>query len=219
MLHFQGLNHNLLKFMRTITICLLLTLSFYGLSGQKAPRILQGQIFKTDTLTLNDAEIELAQQLNDYRRSKGLRAIALSASLSMVARIHVYDLSEHYQPGKSCNLHSWSSGGYWSSCCYTNDHSRAACMWDKPRELTEYQGDGYEIAFFSNYEYNSTAGKIDDALSGWKASRGHHELIVNRGKWADSEWKAMGVGVFGGYIVVWFGEQTDPAGMPLIAGE
>lgn len=206
--------------MRKTAIILFFT--FFGftfLFGQKAPHPPEGQIFRADTLILNDAELELAVQLNDYRRSRGLKAIELSASLSLVARIHVYDLSENYQPGQACNLHSWSSGGYWSSCCYTTDHSRAACMWDKPRELSGYTGDGYEIAFFSNYGYSSPAGQAADALSGWKSSKGHHDLIVNKGKWDTSDWKAMGVGVFGGFVVVWFGELPDPAGKPMIAGE
>lgn len=205
--------------MRKTAIILFLTFGFSLLYAQKAPQLREGQFFLSDTLILNDTELELANQLNDYRRSRGLKAIELSVSLSLVARIHVYDLSENYQPGQACNLHSWSSGGYWSSCCYTNDHSRAACMWDKPRELSAYPGDGYEIAFYSNYGYGSPAGEAADALSGWKSSKGHHELIVNKGKWATSEWKAMGVGVYGGFVVVWFGELPDPAGKPMIAGE
>ena len=45
-----------------------------------------------------------------------------------------------------CNLHSWSDKGPWSACCYTPDHAQAQCMWDKPSELTNYPGNGYEIS-------------------------------------------------------------------------
>ncbi|MBL7906090.1 MAG: hypothetical protein JNL22_13790 [Bacteroidales bacterium] len=167
------------------------------------------------THQLSNAEKELARQLNLYRKSRNLPAIPLSASLSIVARAHVMDLSEHYEYGGRCNLHSWSESAQWSSCCYTNDHSKASCMWDKPRELTVYSGDGYEIAFFSNYEYESDAAFAKDVLEGWKSSRGHHELIINKGKWTTSRWQAMGVGVFGDFAVVWFGEEIDPAGSPV----
>ncbi len=189
---------------------------FSLLYAQKAPDNLSGKVYRADTLALTSAEVELAGQINEYRKSRDLQPIPLSASLSLVARVHVHDLSANYQPGRNCNLHSWSSEGYWSSCCYTSDHRRAACMWNKPRELTEYTGDGYEIAFYSNFEYSSVDGLVADALAGWKSSRGHHELIVNRGEWTTSEWKAMGVGVYGGFVVVWFGEQIDKAGGPII---
>jgi hypothetical protein len=202
--------------MRTAAIILFIFCGFSLLHGQKAPGSSSGRVHRADTLELNEAEIELARQINDYRKSKDLKPIPLSASLSLVARIHVYDLSENYVYGRNCNLHSWSSSGYWSSCCYTSDHRRAACMWDKPRELTDYKGDGYEIAFYSTYEYSSVAGQIADAIGGWKTSRGHNELIVNKGKWTTSEWKAMGVGVYGGFVVVWFGEHVDQAGGPII---
>lgn len=170
------------------------------------------------THQLSSAEKELARQINLYRKSRNLPVVPLSASLSIVARAHVLDLSEHYEYGGNCNLHSWSESPDWSSCCYTNDHSKASCMWDKPRELTVYSGDGYEIAFFSNYEYESDAAFAKDVLDGWKSSRGHHELIINKGKWTTSRWQAMGVGVFGDFAVVWFGEEIDPAGSPATGG-
>jgi uncharacterized protein YkwD len=187
------------------------------ISGQAPPELHPSKVYSTDTLHLNDAEIKLAGLINEYRSSKNLPEIELSASLTLVARLHVYDLSKNFKHGDRCNLHSWSADGYWSSCCYTDDHKRASCMWDKPRELSDYKGDGYEIAFYSNYEYDTPSGISTDALAGWKTSRGHNELIVNKGKWATADWKAMGVGVYGGFVVVWFGEQTDPAGEPLVS--
>lgn len=205
--------------MRQTVFLILIIFSITEVSGQMLPGDGERRMFRADTLRLNNTEVELAKQINEYRQSRNLPAIRLSASLSLVARVHVYDLSKNYKPGKSCNLHSWSAQGYWSSCCYTPDHRRAACMWDKPRELTDYQGDGYEIAFFSNYQYNSAYEEVADALKGWKESRGHHELIVNKGKWDTADWQAMGVGAYGGFVVVWFGEETDPAGVPALPGK
>lgn len=169
---------------------------------------------KCDTLRLTLAEEELGQMINSYRQSKNLPSIPFSASLSLVARTHAIDLSENYKPGGRCNLHTWSKSRYWSSCCYTPDHRKAECMWDKPRELTSYKGDGFEIAYYTSDE--TTAGKLlaQMALKGWKTSRGHNDIIINQGKWHDVDWKAMGIGVYKGYAVIWFGELTDEAGEP-----
>ncbi len=91
--------------------------------------------------------VELVNAVNAYRAENGLPAIPLSPSLCFVANAHVGDLSAnapHAAPG--CNLHSWSDQGTWTSCCYTSDHAQAACMWDKPGQLTSYPGPGYENA-------------------------------------------------------------------------
>ena len=63
-----------------------------------------------------------------------------------VAEAHVQDLSYNQPVGGQCNMHSWSDRGSWSGCCYTDDHAASQCMWDKPRELTRYPGNGFEIA-------------------------------------------------------------------------
>jgi uncharacterized protein YkwD len=202
--------------MRPIATFLFLFVFSGFLPAQTVPLQTLINKYDADTLQLNEAEVELTRLINDYRSSRQLPSISLSASLSLVARLHVYDLALNYKPGSKCNLHSWSGNGHWSSCCYTSDHRKAACMWGKPRELSRYKGDGYEIAFFSNYEYDSPSGIVNDALKGWKTSRGHNDLIVNLGKWETVEWKAMGVGVYHGFVVVWFGEETDPAGEPMV---
>ncbi len=153
---------------------------------------------------LSTSEQRLYRLLMDYRNSKGLPPIPLSRNLSFVAKIHVRDLQAHPPTGK-CNFHSWSDYGAWSSCCYTDDHARAKCMWDKPRELTEYPGNGYEIASWNSAQYSP-----DAALSGWKGSSLHNAVIVNSGTWARIKWRAVGVGIYGSYAVVWFGEESDP---------
>lgn len=167
---------------------------------------------ETNSNYLSSAEEKLAELINNYRQSKKLPAILVSKSLTKVAQMHAQDLAENFKAGKNCNLHSWSKDPRWSSCCYTPDHRKASCMWDKPRELTEYKGDGYEIAYFSNFDYLTEEEFVQDALKGWKDSRGHHEIIINQGKWKTADWKAMGIGIRGDYVVVWFGELTDTAG-------
>ena len=34
------------------------------------------------------------------------------------------------------SMHSWSANGSWTPCCYTADHARKECMWNKPGEIT-----------------------------------------------------------------------------------
>ena len=102
-------------------------------------------------ICLTQVESELYRLINEYRNQKGLREVKLSASLCFVARTHAKDQTENYKESNRCNMHSWSNKGEWSSCCYSPDHKKAKCMWDKPRELTNYPGDGFEISFFSTY--------------------------------------------------------------------
>jgi hypothetical protein len=153
---------------------------------------------------LSDEETKLYKLLMDYRREKGLPVIALSKSLTKVAQIHVKDLNENYNQSSSCNMHSWSNKGNWSACCYTSDHAQAQCMWNKPRELTSYKGNGYEISYGSW----GAAADAQGALNGWKSSSGHNAVIVNSGIWKD-DWNAIGIGLSGGFSVVWFGKEAD----------
>ncbi len=83
-------------------------------------------------------------------------------------------------------------------------------MWDKPRELTDYSGDGFEIAF-AKYKSDNSDPKLtaSEALEGWKKSSGHNMVIVNKGSFKKMNWEAMGVGIYRGYATVWFGSEKD----------
>ncbi|MBK7213962.1 MAG: CAP domain-containing protein [Bacteroidales bacterium] len=168
----------------------------------------------TSGFCLDETERLLAKLINEYRASKGLPAVPLSASLSKVAQIHSKDLNGHHEYEGRCNLHSWSADGSWTSCCYTPDHRRASCMWDKPRELTAYPGDGFEIAYYNSRPPEDPMAYAKDIINGWKGSHGHNEVMVNLGTWNDVSWKAMGIGIYKGYATVWFGEVPDPTGNP-----
>jgi hypothetical protein len=146
---------------------------------------------------------ELVDLVNAYRQSEGLPVVPYSPSLSCVAVTHVHDLAEHPPQGE-CNLHSWSDAGDWSACCYTPDHAEAMCMWMKPQELTDYPGYGYENAA-------AGAGTPEAALSMWQGSPPHNDVILNQGIWESHPWGAVGAGLYQGYAVLWFGEQSDPA--------
>lgn len=168
------------------------------------------------TVTISETEQELYDLIMAYRSSKGLPSIPLSSSLTYVAQTHSRDLADN-RPDKRerCNGHSWSESTEWSGCCYTSDHKQAQCMWDKPRELTDYEGDGFEIAYSSmssDQDYRMTP---EAALDGWKKSTGHNNVIINRSTWKDIKWKAIGVGMYKGMATVWFGMEIDQATPPI----
>lgn len=158
------------------------------------------------TLVLSNEEQKLYNLIMEYRKQKGLPSILLSQSLTLVAQTHVRDLEDNFVLGTNCNTHSWSDKGRWTSCCYTSDHAQKECMWNKPRELTSYKGNGFEIAFGGAKGYVVTA---EAALKAWKGSSGHTQVIINSDIWKKHPWNAIGIGIYKGYAVVWFGKEED----------
>jgi uncharacterized protein YkwD len=168
------------------------------------------QHLKNFTVCINENEMNLYNLVMQYRQQNGLPIIPLSPSLTYVAQTHCKDLVVNKPKTANCNLHSWSSNGSWSSCCYTADHKQATCMWNKPRELTNYKGNGYEIAFYiwssANAYYTATP---EEALAGWKSSEGHNSVILNKSLWKSAHWNSIGIGIYRGYATIWFGEEKD----------
>jgi uncharacterized protein YkwD len=158
---------------------------------------------------LSIEEKKLYDMIMEYRKEKRLPIIPLSISLTFVAQTHVKDLVNNKPDNVNCNAHSWSSNGNWTSCCYTPDHTQSKYMWSKPRELTSYQGNGYEIACGSNQCCSNFIMTADYALQSWKSSQGHNEVIINLGIWNDNNWGAIGIGLYKGFAVVWFGQEHD----------
>lgn len=168
---------------------------------------------------LSPAEAELAQLVNDYRVQNGLAAVPVSTNLTLAAQWHVADhnyaadITGAYGNDPTCNLHSWYGipGAPYSTCCYTADHAEAACMWNKPGEVS---AGAFNVTGFENAAagYLSVAG----ALGGWQNSAGHNDVILNQGIWASYTWRAMGVGVDldSKRYFLWFAASTDPAGAP-----
>lgn len=155
---------------------------------------------------LTAEEKKLYELIMDYRKSHKLEAIPISERLTLVAQTHARDLSENYKfdVKNRCNPHSWSERGNWTSCCYTNDHKTASCMWTKPKEIAGYPGNGFEIAYYSSLGANAQEG-----MDGWKISPGHNPLLINSGTWEKVNWKAIGIGIYKEYGLVWFGEALD----------
>ena len=162
-------------------------------------------MFAFSAAAADPASEQLTDLIFDYRAQNGLPAIPVSPSLSTVAALHVADLERH-APSGQCSTHSWSANGRWSACCYTRDHTQARCMWDKPREITRgaYRGHGFEIVC-----WNADSMTAEIAMDCWRRSATHHGVILNRGDWRDTTWRALGVRVSQHYAVLWLGMEAE----------
>ena len=171
---------------------------------------------------LTDAEGELARLVNEYRASLNLTPLQISKSLSLVAQQHAWDTVNNSNAwpappaGKTCNMHSWSGvvnpalqQGTWTANCYTSDHANAQGMWNKPGQIAGFPGEGVENSFASS----GTASALG-ALTAWKNSPGHNNVITQQGGWGPMA--SMGVGMSGGVAHLWLSWVTDPAGEALL---
>jgi hypothetical protein len=164
----------------------------------RGQQILQAQTCAGDGLEPEEAK--LYQMVNQYRAQNGLPPIPLSKSLTLVANRHVLDLAK--------NIGSLTHG--WSDCAYDAGNSSTwPCMWEAPQRLgTAYSGRGYENAHGGSGRYRASAAS---ALRGWQRSSPHNAVILNQGIWQGKQWNALGIGIYRGYAVLWFGEEPDPA--------
>ena len=173
---------------------------------------------------LSPAEAELARQINEYRATKGLPAIPVTKSMTLVAQQHAWDSTNNSNAwpaapaGKECNMHSWSGNvnpalqeGTWTANCYTDDHANMAGMHNKPRQIAGFPGDGYE-----NSHWASSGVTPTGSLTGWKNSPGHNAVITEQNGWGP--FLALGVGMNGNYAHMWVAEVADPAGVAPVCG-
>ncbi len=160
-------------------------------------------IIENEEICLSSIENELIFLVNQYRKKNRLKAIPVSSSLVHVAQEHARQMNDEIKE----ITHSWVECDYDGRDINTYD-----CMWEMPRRLTGYPGQGYECAFFQEgKDFTAT-----DILEGWQESRAHDNVIRNRGVWKNAEWNAIGVGVNGDYATIWLGKVKDPKGMAKI---
>jgi uncharacterized protein YkwD len=177
----------------------------YEPSGIQASTLTQAPDLQSP---LTEEELQLADLVNQYRQDNGLTAVPVTNSLTKVARAHVMDLNTYHPDDGDCDMHSWSSHGDWTAVCYTGS-AQMYQMHSKPREISEsYEGEGYEITSSASPEATPQV-----AMDTWKGSPFHSDTILQKGTFAGSVWRAMGVAIDGNYAVVWFGEETDSAGL------
>lgn len=152
---------------------------------------------------LNSEEAKLYHLINQYRIQRQLSPIAQSVSLNQVANRHVRDLQENLalynQNGKD-----WRFG--WSNCPYNSEQSVTfSCLWSAPQRLkTTYSAIAYEIICGGDGEITA-----EEALRCWQNNSLNNDLIINQGLWQNYQWRAMGIGIYNGYAVLWLGEKID----------
>lgn len=156
---------------------------------------------------ISQDETILFNMINDMRRQNKLSSIPLSSDLCKVAQTHIADLIKWKPQEKGCSLHSWSGSGKWTSCCNTKEVFGIQCMKSKPREITGYPGDGYELIYWG--EDNATPA---EAAALWKQVSASSDMILSQAKWSGYQWKAIGVGIKSGYAVLWLGDTDNTNG-------
>jgi hypothetical protein len=147
--------------------------------------------------------------INAHRIVNGLDEIPLSASLSFVARTHVIDLYTNHPDTSICNLNSWSDKGDWTPCCHNKYVPKEDCIRNKPKELTNYSGEGYELTYAEVFDTHP-----DTVFRFWKKIDEANNFLLNEDKWEDKTWRAMGVGIYKSYAVLWMGQRRDAAPQP-----
>ncbi|KAF0215252.1 MAG: Allergen V5/Tpx-1 family [Geobacteraceae bacterium] len=215
---------NRLVFTRSVVLACILLLSVTVERALSAPEKPVKEVSKPEQEEpvpgdcLTDDEAELARLVNKLRNDNGLPAIRVTGSLYKVAKWHVIDLvtAPHKDKtdgrGLPCDLHRWSEKGEgrggWKPVCYTADHKYAKAMWDKPREITDYMGDGYEIVYWTSAPLSPSM-----VISFWENRKFEKDLILEHNAWKNSKWNVMGVGIYGNYAAVWFGGKPDHEGV------
>lgn len=182
---------------------LLMFLTFSAMAGNPTRNNISGN--DTATTGISQDETILFNMINDMRRQNKLSSIPLSANLCKVAQTHIADLIKWKPQEKGCSLHSWSGNGRWTSCCNTKEVFGIQCMKSKPREITGYPGDGYELIY-----WGEDIATPAEAAALWKQVEASSDMILSRAKWSGYEWKSMGVGIKSGYAVLWLGDAVNP---------
>ena len=186
--------------MKKILLYLSIILSYSGVS--QTHTIIRS--YNVDKVCITNEEYKLYELVMMYRKKYKLPNIPLSKALCHVARVHTEDLE--------INLQELSHA--WSTCEYNNLKQKTYyCMWDKPKELTSYSAMGYEIAHGGVGGYIASA---ESSLDGWQHSKPHNNVILNKDIWRDNKWNAIGIGIYGGFATIWFGEEKDKDGEPEI---
>jgi len=190
MLHRKGL----------LLFLLLIVLTFPVIAGENQVKIGGNDSVKSG---MSQDENSLFNLINEMRTHNRLPTIPLSEDLCKVAQTHIADLIKYKPQDRGCSLHSWSGGGKWTSCCNTKEVFGIECMKSKPREITGYKGDGYELIYWGVVKATAT-----DAATLWKQVDASSDMILTRAKWNGYQWKAMGVGIKEGYAILWLGDSV-----------
>lgn len=190
--------------MNKLLIVFILTYFLFTASMQ-----ISAQIRTVAEVCLSEEELKLAREINDLRKQNRLPEIPLSASLSFVAKTHIWDLQNNKPDTSICTSASWSDKGSWTACCFSPYVLKYDCMWDKPKELTSYPYRGYEMVY-----YDESIVQADSIFKLWKSSFETTDMLLSKNHHSDKNWLAMGLAIGENYVSVWFGQRSDAAGAP-----
>lgn len=174
---------------------------------------LQSQQDSTNEFCISQEELKLYNLVNELRNINNLPQIPISNSLCRVAKMHIDDLIQNKPDTSTCSFHSWSNKGNWQDCCFTKESKDKLCMQNKPGELTGYSGKGYEVVYWESREASA-----QKAIDQWKETCAATSIILHTKEWQSFNWKALGVGVDGGFAVIWLGEESDPETLVKVCG-
>jgi hypothetical protein len=195
------IQQNMLQRRDLFLLFLILFLVFQARAGEMS---VQTSVNDSVAIEVSQDEIILYNMINDMRRQGKMQPIPLSSDLCIVAHTHIEDLIKWKPQEKGRSLQSWSNSGNWTSCDDPKDPSGIKCMKSKPKEITGYPGNGYELIFWG--EDKATPA---DAADLWQQVEASSDMILCRGKWKGFQWKALGVGLKDGYAVLWLGDKID----------
>ena len=194
---------------------------------EEKPEEDSNKLLDVDSPELSAKEKELIKLVNDYREQHGKKRLKVSKSLMKVARTHINDLNMNFDinnppvdsRGIEGNMHSWSDRGNWTPVVYTKDHKYDKLTIIKPKELTGYNQNGYEVAV------NGFMITPQRALEKWKNSPKHNDTILSQNGWDPpaelieeglTGLSNMGVAINGNYACIWFTRDNngimDPMG-------
>jgi len=173
-----------------------------GLSAQSNKKIPPDFCVSTD-------ENKLYESINQFLIDNGNKKLSSSISLSYVAKQHIEDLIQNHPDTSICNLSSWSDKGDWEACCYSKYIHYQDCMWDKPKELTNFRYRGYELALYFEENFNS-----DTIMQLLMSSNSAINMLLAKGEYSNKKWICMGVAINSNYASIWFAQREDKAGKP-----
>jgi len=154
-------------------------------------------------------EHNLYEKINQFLKENGNKSLSLSKSLCYVAKTHVSDLLQNNADTSICNLSSWSDQGSWQACCYNAYVPNPDCMWDKPKELTNFKYRGYELAFYFEDSFNS-----DSIMQLIYSSRITRDMLLAKGNYSNKKWISLGIGINRNYACIWFAQRKDTEAIP-----
>jgi hypothetical protein len=157
----------------------------------------------------------LCNEVSNYRERNGLNRLTYSNILTFVAATHVVNMVKFYDRSdpNGCSRHSWytdpdiqTKDRWFSTCCYTLT-TGAACMANKPRELSiwlfpDEPSKQYSSQAFENFQLNFNAD-ANGLVYQWSISPGHDALLRLTSA------KACGAAKLSYYYMLWIGNAVD----------